>query len=206
MLLKHINPLNFKSVTSTLLKLFLELHHLEPNIQNWSNLRDEITPRAVRKKMIDILLEAHQIVCDYEAFKIGSFIDEGFHINLGKINQIYEKHRGISFDNPILQLKKDENFTRQHAKMLFRSLYNYRSHLDKALKSDDGVLAASGYYLLPILTKQKLNQLIIKEVQLIDELLIILINPEGKNYSIDELQTYFQYPTIDLEELDLDWI
>lgn len=193
-------------MTSTLIQLFLELHHLEPNIKNWSNFSDEINPRSVRKKMIDALLKAHNIHCDCEAFKTCSFIDESFYIDVEKINQIYVKHRGVGSDNPIIQLKEDETFTRQHAKMLFRSLFNYRLHLDKALKSDAGVLAASGNYLLPILTKQKLNQFIVEEVKLIDELLIVLINPEGKNYSIDELQTYFQYPTIDLEELDLDWI
>ena len=193
-------------MTSTLLQLFLELHHLEPTIQNWSSLGDEITPRSVRKKMLDALFEAHHINCDYEAFIIGSFIDESFHVNLEKINQIYEKHRGIGADNPILQLKEDENFTRQHAKMLFRSLFNYRLDLDKALKSDTGVLAASGYYLLPILTKQKLNQLIVEEVKLIDELLIVLINPEEKFFSNEELYNDFQYPKIDLEKLDLEWI
>jgi hypothetical protein len=193
-------------MTSTLLQLFLELHYLEPTIKNWSSLGDEITPRSVRKKMLDALFKAHHINCDYEAFKIGSFIDESFRVDVGKINQIYEKHRGISFDNPILQLKEDKNFTRQHAKMLFRSLFNYRLDLDKALKSDAGVLAASGYYLLPILTKQKLNQLIVEEVKLIDELLIFLINPLGHNYSKKDLCLFFQYPKIDLEELDLDWI
>ena len=62
------------------------------------------------------------------------------------------------------------------------------------------------YYLLPILTKQKLNQLIVEEVKLIDELLIFLINPLGHNYSKKDLCLFFQYPNIDLEELDLDWI
>jgi hypothetical protein len=193
-------------MTLKLLQLFFELHNLEPNIENWSNFGDEVTPRSIRKKMIDSLFKAHNLNIDYIGFKKGDFIDEKFNINFEKINQIYLKYRGEGIDNPLLELGEGEKFTDQHANMLFRSFFRYRLDLDKALKSDDGVLAASGYYLLPILTKQKLNKLIIKEVKLIDEILIVLINPLDKTFSKKELNTNFQFPKINLDKLDLDWM
>lgn len=193
-------------MTSKLLELLLELHQLEPNIKNWSNFGEELTPRSARKKMIDVLIKAHNIDIGYERFIQGDFIDENFKINFELINQIYVKYRGETIDNPMIQFDVSENFTYRHAVMLFRSLFRYRIDLHKALRSDAGVLAASGYYILPILTKHRLNSLIEKEVLIIDEILIALINPEGKTYSNKELYKKFQFPKIDLDELDLDWI
>lgn len=68
------------------------------------------------------------------------------------------------------------------------------------------MLEASGLYAYPYQKIAELNQTIQANVALIDDILMVFISPEARVFSIDQLARDFNYPDVDLQEIDGDWM
>jgi hypothetical protein len=69
-----------------------------------------------------------------------------------------------------------------------------------------GVIEANGLYAYPHTKIAALNRIIEDNVTLIDDILMVFISPEAREFSIDQLAHDYDYPVVDLSEIDADWI
>jgi hypothetical protein len=67
------------------------------------------------------------------------------------------------------------------------------------------VLEATGLYHHAYQKVDEVNRVIRQEVSGIEDLLIDLINPEGKTFSVEELVRDHCYPRVNFTEIDADW-
>jgi hypothetical protein len=88
----------------------------------------------------------------------------------------------------------------------FETLLGYRASVDDVLRFSSGVIEASGLYAYPYQKIAELNQIIQANVVLIDDILMVLRVPNARVFSIDQLARDFDYPDVDLQEIDGDWM
>lgn len=182
-----------------LLKTILELYDLSQDISQWSeSYFIKNPPRFYRLKMIDSLLKALKIECSYMELIQGDFINDG---NLPKINEIME-----FIKNSNLKLKSDDPFNWDDAKHCFYFFMKYRLHLSKLENIDSGVYAASGFYLLPFKFFNQFSPYLNEMTEKIDGFLFLSINPDNISFSKEELIKKFDYPSVKMSDIDLDWI
>jgi hypothetical protein len=185
-----------------LLYVFSELYILDNRITEWSleKFKDN-PPRFFRLQMINSLMNALNLNCSYNEFKNGKFISDK-HLDKWPLfrNEIINK----------FQLKSQKSQNRvvkcHHIETIFYCFINYRLHAEKLLTSNDAIYAASHEFLLFSKLMTNSNLLLKKELKKVDKILFFLINPEGISYSKEQLIEQFNYPNLDLNEIDLDWI
>jgi hypothetical protein len=68
------------------------------------------------------------------------------------------------------------------------------------------VLAASGHFLTPYLIADKLQQKLADDTHVLDEVLSLLLNPTNKQLTHEELVECFDFPDVDLDDIDLEWM
>jgi hypothetical protein len=68
------------------------------------------------------------------------------------------------------------------------------------------VLTASENYVVPLLVTDAILDDLNKYSKTLDELLIQILNPKNVSFSFKEMIEKFDFPDIDLEKIDLDWI
>ncbi len=66
-------------------------------------------------------------------------------------------------------------------------------------------MASSGHFQTPVRIIEKLEVKLTLEVEVLQQALCILLNPQGKRFTMEEMTTQFGFPTVDLDEIDLDW-
>ena len=69
-----------------------------------------------------------------------------------------------------------------------------------------GVIAASGLYVLPILLNNEIVRKTKADLAVIDQLLMLFINPKGIDLSREKLVRDFNFPVEDIHSVDLDYI
>jgi hypothetical protein len=185
-----------------LLKRILELQDLSNDISQWSLVKfEKNTPRSYRLQMIDSLFQALEIKVTHEQFFSGEFITES---NLPDVNKVLELLSAFGeFNLPILPKNEWGVSQAQHT---FLYLMKYRLYLNQLENIGSGVYAASGYYRLPFVIFAKLHPSVKRESKVIDALLRLFINPTKLKLSKKELIEKFNYPSVNLGDLDLEWM
>ncbi|MBV9124234.1 MAG: hypothetical protein JO112_12825 [Planctomycetes bacterium] len=87
----------------------------------------------------------------------------------------------------------------------FKILFDYRTKVEKVLTFSSGVLEASGLYAYAHRKAGELNGIIREHVRIIDDLLVALISPQAKTFTVEELSKDYDYPDVDLNVIDADW-
>lgn len=186
-----------------LLKHFLELYLMNKETGTWSLEKfTDNPPRLYRLQMIDSLFAALDIKCSYDEFKYGEFITEERMLRWEDIKNIVLDYSELAMNN----VHFDEKFFKGELQSVFDELMEYRLRLHGLLNIANGVIAASGLFLMSLNILNEINQKIIGEFEIVDKILCYIINPLGIQYLVEELQIKFGYPLIDIEEVDLDWI
>jgi hypothetical protein len=185
-----------------LLATFLDLYTYESKIKNWSLESFKANPpRFYRLKMITSIMQALDISCSYIDFSYGDFIDEIHYKNWQQFKESILK----DIESP-KQKKINRIIDNSDINTIFYSLMNYRLYAQKLLSSNDGIYVASEEFKLFSELMNRPNRLLIKELEKIDKVLLFCINPSGLNYSKDELIAQFNYPDVDLNEIDIEWM
>lgn len=183
-------------VTSkTLLYMFLDLHYRNPDFTKWTEERaSDYPPFLFRLKQLMSVFKAYQLPWDPQLFADGHFIDP-------KNPNYTDLSRRL-----IKMLRRNfrEQYDSYQLTECFRILMNYRLQLNKVLTYSGGVLEASGLYLLAYIKVEELNKKIQMHVKIVDEILASLISPESLSFSIEELVLKFDFPDVDLREIDFD--
>ena len=66
-------------------------------------------------------------------------------------------------------------------------------------------MAASGLYYYAHFTMNKMNKSIRQNIHIIDDILSLIISPDEKKYSMEELIAKYKYPNEDLKTIDWEW-
>jgi hypothetical protein len=186
-----------------LLELFSDLYSYDDNISSWSlDSFEEKTPRYYRLQMIDSLMKALEINCNYIQFSQGDFISNkqlerwaDFKKSIGINLPQDEANRGSLFPTSTFDINN-----------IFRILMRYRLYAHKLLLCNDNIYAASGEFRTFVNLTNTPNLHLIQELKKIDAVLLFCINPTGISYTQEELISQFGFPDVNLREVDLDWM
>ena len=87
----------------------------------------------------------------------------------------------------------------------FEMLFEYRKRVEDVLRAHSGVLSASGLYRLALRKSETLNRVIADNLGVIEDVLVELISPEGREFTVAHLAKEYGYPDVELWSIDADW-
>ena len=184
-----------------LLQTILELIDLEPTMKNWNTtISKENPPRFYRLEIIKSMSKALNLSFDPEKFE--NIISHEKVYDLEVLKNIYAKYK----IDVINKIKTDCSFETSDASCLFISLFKYRVRVEHVLQIDAGVLAVSNYSILPIESKRHIDKILRKEMKFIDDVLAYLLNPTALIISKRELMSNYNFPNVNIDEIDIDWM
>lgn len=190
---------NARVITArTLLHGFLELRSLSPDLGDWSEARlSSNPPRLFRLRQLVALFRAFDIPWDPSSFVEGKFIQpESTRYAAALEKMAKELPEATSYD---LRSENDQ------LPACFEILFSYRERVDDVLSFSSGVLAASGPYLYAHRKTGELNRIIQDNLAIIEDILVTLISPEATVFSIEQLARDYDYPDVDLFDIDAGW-
>ncbi len=177
-------------------KLFFELKQLEQNLENWKeeNLKDN-PPRFYRFMMIKSILNYYNISLD-------DFINGDF------LNQFKDENRQIINDKLIGFDNLHEFLIDCDIQFLYKKLFEFRLKLESIFNFNSGLLAIFESRILPIKLIENTIEIFKDETEIIDEILCSLLLSAKNEHRIDmiKLISEFNFPMVDLDEIDADWI
>ena len=184
-----------------LLQIFFELYTLEPDLDKWNEANfEESLPQMYRLKIIQSILSAYSIELSILDFVAG--------------NHINQRHcdNWLQFKEEKLVTKKIENslFNANYKcaidelKSIHKFAMDYRLTTQKLLANNSTVYAASGDFLLYLNILSKINIKLKREVKIIDEFLLFCINPSYLQLKKRDLIKNYNFPKVNLMDIDLD--
>jgi len=181
-----------------LLLMFLELKSLAPDFNCWTEEKlSDNPPRFYRLRQLTALFKAYGIPFDPNLFMLGEFIDpdnQRYHTILMKLSKGRSRGKKSRKPEDTWALSK-----------CFETLLDYRMRLDEVLSFSSGVLTAPPSISHVLKTIGKLNQVINKNITPIEDILAEFISPEGLTFTIEQMVRDYEYPDVDLFDIDMDW-
>lgn len=180
----------------SLLDQFLELRGLSPDFDDWTEERFASNPpRLYRLRQLVALFRAFGLPWNPRGFTEGEFIQPDNPRYAG----LWER---LQTQLPTHRLERAGPHQFPH---FFGILYRHRELLDRALSARSEWLEASGLYAFALRMCDSLNDVIRKNLHTLDEMLAVLINPEGIAFTREALIREYGYPDVDLFSIDADW-
>ena len=118
------------------------------------------------------------------------------------------KHRNNKISELIERFEESTKYTETteyQLTKLFYSLLKVRKNIYELESHFNGVLAASGLYILPIILNDSMIEAIQLEKKWIDDCLLFLMNTENVKVTKQDLIEKYQFPNVDLNEIDFDY-
>ena len=192
-----ITAFKYESGTVTahhLLYCYLEFGILVPEVKNWTeeDLIDN-PPRFHRLKMLQSMLRAFGIN-DLVGFRTGKFIEEND-------SRRYERALSLISEEKI---SSDKNYCLPEC---FASLIQHREEVEYVMNFGSGAYSFGSTLLRD--TYQKIWDFIAvikEEAKAIDAIIVAIISPEEKSFSVGQLIREYDFPCIDIMTIDLDWL
>lgn len=190
-------------------KLFFELKALSPNISLWNNefFKDN-PPRLFRYKMIISILNFLEL--DIDSFINGTFLKkDDIKLNRQIIDKLNNKHASIVsdfFNSSTFKDELDKSTFEQSIDYLFCRLFEYKELLYMVENFNSGALVVAPYYSLSFLLTNEISKQINQKSIIIDEILLLLLLQGKSKINIKELIRQYDYPQVDLTEVDLEYI
>lgn len=186
----------------TLLNRFLELYTLSNDTAKWSVANfTKNPPRLYRLQMIDAVLKALKIEGSYQEFEYGQFLYEEGRQDLAGFKTKVEENYSAIFDSIAIEEEEDSDF-----QFIFEVLLRYRIKMHQFISVKATVFEAAGINKIPITIMSDIENKLQKDIAAIDNILCYLLNPTRIAYTLEELQTKYNYPDIELDRIDLEWI
>jgi hypothetical protein len=178
---------------------YFEFTSLEPSKTSWNQKKLKSNPpRFYRLKILKSL---------FKAFNLGNIkeFEEGGFILKRDIEDYKALIKQIRSDPSVKKgLRADEDVTLKHICRIFERLLRYRSILDEALRFNSGLLTARGIYSYPYKRIDRMNEPINNNISIIDDILCLIISPAEKTISRKELIMNFDYPQVNVIDIDAD--
>ncbi len=177
-----------------LLNCYLELKVLTPNLEDWSEQKLQSNPpRLYRLQILKSILKAFEINSVLE-FKAGSFI---------RVNNKYRYSNSLNLISKRPQREKHISDLQE----CYRMLLQYREVMEEALSYGSG-----NYHIGSELVYQASSHIYKSEescrehFRSIDDILISIISPEAKHFSVKHLKRDFAFPEANVSAIDLKWL
>ncbi len=106
----------------------------------------------------------------------------------------------------ILDTINEDNKLSVNERYIYSQLFKMRYNLHQINIQFGGVIAASGLYVLPILLNNEIVRKTKADLAVIDQLLMLFINPKGIDLSREKLVRDFNFPVEDIHSVDLDYV
>jgi len=193
---------NMKLITEKeLLTIFLELYSMDNSPKNWSIEKFLDKPnRLYRLHMINSLMKAFNVECTYKEFIDGEFITDtqlnkwnDFKKNIEKTPLNKEEFNGSKLETKLTDIK-----------LIYSCLINYRLNAQVLLTSNDLIYASSGEFGRFVNLMNNISKNLYKELQKIDAVLCFCINPLGISFSEQELINNYEFPKINILDIDME--
>ncbi len=185
-----------------LVRQFVQLRDYAPDLESWSEEGFAANPpRLYRLRRLRALFAAYGIDWDPAGFAKGASLESS--------NERYaDVTRQMGLPPARVGLTPDSLNARGicERQLSFRTLLDYRGHIEKVLAHPKRILAASGWIAHACCQMQELNRVIAEHLPLVEDVLAALISPEGRQFELTELVRDYGYPDVDLNEIDHDWI
>ena len=189
-------------------ELYFELKSLTNNKPFAPEKWEENPPRLLRYQMLTSicsclgvelqLIENESIPIELNKDSICSFLEE-------LILKTKQKQKANDFQFILDSIKEDNKLSVNEC-YIYSQLCKMRYNLHQITIQFGGVIAASGLYVLPILLNNEIVRKTKADLEVIDKLLMLFINPQGKDLSKEKLIRDFNFPVEDLNSVDLDYI
>jgi len=184
-------------MSNDVLDLYLEFKGMQSDQNTWTedNLADD-PPRFYRFKMLMSL---------FRAFELGDIreFDEGTFVLKRKIEEYSTLIKQMKSElKNVTKFRKGEEITLHETAFLFRRLMDYRRRWDRVINFSSGLLACSARYRYASYKTDEVNSQIHDKIAPINDILAVIMSPLGKAISKEELLTHFDYPDVDLSEID----
>ena len=177
-----------------LLNCYLELKVLTPNLEDWSEQKlHSNPPRLYRLQILKSILKAYEIDSFFE-FQAGAFIC------------VNNKNRYSNALNLISKRPQREKYIND-LQECYRMLLQYREVMEEALSYGSG-----NYHIGSELVSQASSHIYKSEescrehFRSIDDILISIISPEAKHFSIELLKRDFAFPEANVGAIDIEWL
>lgn len=181
---------------------YLELKHLEPRSEEWGSATfKKNPPRFYRLERIKSCLRAlgmHPI--PIMKFENGEFLIDR------DLNELYEVERillnafNLDYDSFVQERGVDQ------LPHLFSGFLNLLINLNKVRKTFSGTLAASDHYLTPIFAAKQITEKNEGYEETIKDALVFLLNSANKTFTEKEMVEKYDFPDVDLLDVDLEWM
>jgi hypothetical protein len=186
-----------------LLALFLELYVLNDKIDTWSieKFRDN-PPSLYRLQMINSYMQALEIKGTYLEFIQGAFITN---IQLDKWGDFKIKIKKML---PANQEYLDSRLPMKVSDIssIFQILMQYRLNAALLLSSNDGIYTASGEFRTFVNLMNNINRKLFRDLKKIDMVLSFCINPNEIIYTKKELKSKYNFPNVNIMDVDIEWM
>lgn len=180
-----------------LIHLFLNLKSLTPNLNEWNfDSLQQNTPRMFRFLQLKALSKAFKIDFQPKSFIDGTFIEER--------NEDYTKIIEDITNNTNHSEEIRGKIEKDDLVSTFRILFNYKQKFTTIQTFSSGVYAASGGSLYSYNIVEKSNDSMKNAISEIDSILSNLISPNNDKFTISELVKNYNYPNVDLNDIDID--
>ena len=185
-----------------LLTSFIDLYTLSNDTTKWSLANfAKNPPRLYRLQKIDSLMAALKINSSYQEFQYGEFLFEEGRQDLAGFKTRVEENYSAIFETINLEDEEHSDF-----QFIFEVLLRYRIKMHLFISVKATVLEAAGINKIPLTIMSDIENKLQNDIAAIDNILYYLLNPTGIAYTLEELKTKFNYPAIDLNKIDSDWI
>lgn len=183
------------------LDLYLEFEGMQPDQDTWAegNLQDN-PPRFYRLKSLDSLFSAFELG-DIKEFAEGTFVlKRKIEDYSALIKQMKSELRTIT------KFRKGEQLTLNEIAFLFKRLLEYRRRWDDVTGFSSGLYACSAKYRYAFYKINQVNSEIQDKILPVNDILCFIVSPVGKVVSKEKLMKLFNYPDVDLSDIDDEWI
>jgi len=198
-----MKPKELKAID--LINMLIEFKVMQKDKDTWEaeKLKDN-PPRYYRFLRISALCKAFlndnskENICGFEN---GNFLKDSDTIFDAAANFIVANSRG-SFEAE----KVKNSQTAYEFQAVFERLFRFKQELTSLKNFNSSVWAASFPYLATVEFTNNVTKSIAKNHEkVIDDLLELIVNPDNKSFTEQELIEQFDYPRVNLSNIDDDW-
>ncbi|MDR2710592.1 MAG: hypothetical protein LBB65_04595 [Burkholderiales bacterium] len=189
-----------KITARSLLLGFLDLRSLSPDFGEWTEKEfSDNPPRLLRLRQLKAMFRAFDLPWKPSSFTSGAFIRLEHPRYAPLLSRLKAEYEEMFPDAP------SERIESRELPMFFEILFDYRMSLNESLSFPANFLEASELSLLAVRKTMALNKVIRSKVVAVEKLLAELICPEGTSFSVRQLVRDYDYPDVDLIDIDIEW-
>ena len=181
------------------LDLYLEFEGMQPDEDTWTeNKLQDNPPRFYRFKMLQSLFKAFELG-DIKGFAKGTFVlKKKIKDYIPLIKQMKSELKTIT------KFRKGEHITFNEIAFLFERLIEYRRRWDRLTGYSAGLYLCCAKYRYAFFKIDQANSQIRDIISPINDILTFIMSPTGKDIRKEELVTHFEYPDMDLLDIDIE--